>query len=165
MAKEHDFNQTGPATVTEDATRPFRFGVEVDGSGESGLFPTGPNQITSTPAGSGISGPLSLTAPDVNNDHWRYRSGTYSSATAINTDFAGGAYSLLIGGQTISLNLPAGNGGNNFLFPDTPLITATGATWLPNGTLLYDASAGPAHARLEPFLHQRRHTPSSWHQH
>ena len=141
--KSHEFNQTGPSTVTEDPNRPFRFHVEIDGENQSGSFPTGPNQITSTPALSGVTGPLSLVAPDSNNDHWRYNSPSYSSASTLNADYGGGIYTLLIGGQTISLNLPVGNAGNGFLFPNTPLITATGATWLPNGTLAYDPSSGP----------------------
>ncbi|MEI6861672.1 MAG: PEP-CTERM sorting domain-containing protein [Verrucomicrobiota bacterium] len=82
-------------------------------------------------------------APDINNDHWRYNSPSYASPLSLNADYATGTYSLLIGGQTISLSMPVGNAGNNFLFPNAPLVTATGAAWQPNGTLLYDASSGP----------------------
>ncbi len=61
----------------------------------------------------------------------------------MNAAFGPGSYSLLIGGQSFSLNLPTGNGGNNFLFPNAPIITATNATWLPDGTLFYDERNGP----------------------
>ncbi len=47
-----------------------------------------------------------------------------------------------IGGQTFTLNMLTGTTSNNFLFPDMPVITATNATWLSNGTLLYDVRTG-----------------------
>lgn len=46
LSKEHDFIQTGPSTVTEDATRPFRLKVEIDATNSSVTFPAPPNQIT-----------------------------------------------------------------------------------------------------------------------
>ncbi len=90
LSKEHDFIQTGPSTVTEDATRPFRFKVEVDATNASSTFPTPPNQIISTPAGSEVTGTLSLTPPDEFNNQWQFRSATYSTATDLNADFGSG---------------------------------------------------------------------------
>jgi len=143
LSKEHDFIQTGPSTVADDPSHPFRLGVDVSGTNESAGFPSSPNQIASTPAGSGISGPLALVAPDSFNNQWQFKSSSFSDAASLNAAFAAGTYSLQIGGQSFGLNIPVGNSGNNFLFPDTPTVTATNATWLPDGTLFYDERNGP----------------------
>ncbi|MEI6861673.1 MAG: hypothetical protein WCL04_05410 [Verrucomicrobiota bacterium] len=49
--KSHELNQTGPATVTDDPVRPFRFHAEIDADNSSGSFPTPPNQGHDDPSG------------------------------------------------------------------------------------------------------------------
>jgi hypothetical protein len=145
VQKAQDFDQTGPSTVIADPSQPFQFDAQVTGTGLTSGFPGTPNQITSIPAGSGATGqvPINLNAPgstDFNSSQWTINS-TFSSQASLDAQFADGAYSLSIGGQTINLSLTGD------LYPNAPVIAASAngsATWLPNGTLLYNTGQSDA---------------------
>lgn len=128
VAKQHSYNQVDNTSVV-DATNPWQFHANVEGTGLSGSTPS------ITLAAGSVGGSTTYTY-DSGDDAWNIDA-AFATSGALNTAYANGNYSITMLSQTVT---PISLTGDTY--PIAPIASLSGGTisagvlnWNPNTAL------------------------------
>jgi hypothetical protein len=127
----HVQNSASDPTLASGSPYAFRFAVVGGDTSIGGLTPV---QITSTATGSGVTGPVILSAGsnyDATDNEWTSNAAVYSSqsgAGSLDEAYANGVYGLKIGATSFNITLGGGTGPYTDGYPAAaPMLTGLSA--------------------------------------